>query len=103
MTLKFFLYSRGYNFSHYKPLMLCLLLYSIDVDSRLKNELEQRKTELENALSQIDQEVRTLNADLRNLEDEAAKLHKQRVRSRVFPICFQCVSLSHFILKILCL
>lgn len=50
------------------------------MDPKLKNELEQTKAQFDEILKQTEQEIHILNSDLRTLEDEAAKLHKQRVR-----------------------
>lgn len=52
----------------------------IDVDARVKSQLETQKGEFEREIEQIAEEGRRLDSDIRNLEEEAATLHKQRVR-----------------------
>ena len=64
------------------------------MDPKLKNELEQTKAQFDEILKQTEREIHMLNSDLRTLEDEAAKLHKQRVRVTslfwFFAICVDC-------------
>lgn len=52
----------------------------IDVDASLRNELEGQKEEFEEEIAQTEEETRNLNNELRILEEEAATLHRQRVR-----------------------
>ncbi len=54
-------------------------MYDIDVDARQKNELEQQKAEVDGVITQTEHEIKALNNELRALEDNASKLHKQRV------------------------
>jgi predicted nucleotide-binding protein (sugar kinase/HSP70/actin superfamily) len=53
-------------------------LFSKNVDARQKNELEQQKAEVDGVITQTEHEIKALNNELRALEDNAAKLHKQR-------------------------
>jgi hypothetical protein len=54
-------------------------LFSKNVDARQKNELEQQKAEVDGVITQTEHEIKALNNELRALEDNASKLHKQRV------------------------
>lgn len=52
-----------------------------DVDARVKSDLENHKEAFEREIEQIGQEGRQIDNDIRSLEEEAATLHKQRVRT----------------------
>lgn len=53
-------------------------LFSQNIDTRKKNDLESQLEVVEKELEQLGQEGRKIDSDIRTLEDEAAALHKQR-------------------------
>ncbi|KAI5064926.1 hypothetical protein GOP47_0020257 [Adiantum capillus-veneris] len=53
-------------------------IFSHSVDMREQRELQQKKLQAEDALGSIDNELRHLSIEQRQLEDDAAKLHRQR-------------------------
>lgn len=53
-------------------------LFSHTVDTREQNELQHKKLEAEDAVRSIENEIRQLATEQRQLEDDAAKLHRQR-------------------------
>eukprot|EP00250_Pteridium_aquilinum_P020889 c2497_g1_i1 orf=333-3566(-) len=53
-------------------------IFSLSVDMREQRELQQKKLEAEDALGSIENELRHLSNEQRQLEDDAAKLHRQR-------------------------
>ena len=46
---------------------------------REQRELQEKKLEAEDALGRVETELKNLAAEQRQFEDDAAKLHKQRV------------------------
>jgi len=63
------------------------VLWYIDVDARVKSTLETQKDNFDKEIAQIAEDGRKLDSDIRNLEEEAATLHKQRVRKMHKVLC----------------
>lgn len=64
------------------------------MDAGVKSKLETQKDGYEKEISRIGEENRKLDSDIRSLEEEAAILHKQRVRKIHMVIVFRWYSRS---------
>ena len=54
-------------------------LFSSDVDAGEVERLKSQKLQLDEAISTLEDNLRAVKSELRNIEDEGAKLEKQRV------------------------
>lgn len=83
--------------SMWRWLRAIMVSWITDVDARVKSSLEDQKADLDREIEQIGEEGRRLDGDIRTFEEEAATLHKQRVRNmyndaRCIPTSWRCYS-----------
>ena len=70
---------------------ILLTSWFLDIDARVRSDLETQKVAFEKEIEKIDQEGRKIAGDIRTLEEEAATLHKQRVREMLTVSVFRCI------------